>query len=160
LRIGLRLGLCFATIVCLFSLVGGFSIWQIHMLHSQIHRVDELDRQILSVLRADNTILRFAELARTAAAAQDANRFQAEAQAIGLELRRFMDAVDNASRAAPETSGIPAAGWTTLVYCRRAIEEQLQEMSRLSEKGDWSAISLRLGEQVGLDGARLQPGRG
>jgi diguanylate cyclase (GGDEF)-like protein/PAS domain S-box-containing protein len=149
LRIGLRLGLCFAMIVCLFSLVGAFSIWQIHMLHSQIHRVDELDRQILSVLRADNTILRFAELARTAAAAQDANRFQAEAQAIGVELRHFMDAVDNASRAAPETSGIPAAGWTTLVYCRRAIEEQLQEMSRLSEKGDWSAINLRLGKQVG-----------
>jgi|HubBroStandDraft_1064217.scaffolds.fasta_scaffold18884_3 diguanylate cyclase (GGDEF)-like protein/PAS domain S-box-containing protein len=148
LRIGLRLSLCFCMIVSLFTLVVVFAIWQIRMLHSQIHRVDQLDRQILSVLRADNTILRFAELARTAASAQDANRFQAEAQAIEQELHRFMDAVDNASRAAPEASGIPAAGWTTLVYCRRAIEEQLHEMSRLSEKGDWSAINLRLGKQV------------
>ncbi|HXM41721.1 MAG TPA: diguanylate cyclase [Bryobacteraceae bacterium] len=148
LRIGLRLGLCFSIVVGMFTLVGALSIWQVHMLYRQTDRVDELDRQILSVLRADNTILRFAELARTAASAQDATRFQAEARAIQQELRRFMDAVDNASRAIPRTSGISAAGWTTLVYCRRAIEEQLQGMSRLSEKGDWSAIGFRLGKQV------------
>jgi len=148
LRIGPRLGLCFSIIVCLFTLVGVFAIWQIHMLHGQIQRVDEMDRQILSVLRANNTILRFAALARSAAAAQDSRRFQAEAQAMTLELRRFMDAVDSTARATPETRGIPAAGRTTLLYCRRAIEEQLQEMSRLAEKGDWSAIGLRLGKQV------------
>ena len=154
LRIGLRLGICFSTIVWLFTLVVVFGIWQIHMLHGQIRRVDELDRQILAVLRVDNTILRFAELARTAASARDAVRFQAEARAIELELRRFMDAVDDASRATSGTTGIPAAGWTNLVYCRRAIEEQLQVMARLSEKGDWSAINLRLGNQVNwMEGA-------
>ena len=148
LRIGPRLGLCFSIIVGLFTLVGVFSIWQIHMLHSQIHRIDELDRQILSVLRADNTILRFAALARTAASTQDAHQFQGEAQAITLELQRFMDAADNTARATPENSGILAAGWTSLVYCRRAIEEQLQEMARMSERGDWGAINLRLSKQV------------
>ncbi len=148
LRIGLRLGLCFAIIVGLFTLVGVLAIWQIHMLHSQIHRVDDLDREILSVLRADNTILRFSELARTATSAQDAHQFKAEAQAIEVELHLFMDAVDSSSHAAPDSPGISASAWTTLVYCRRAIEEQLYDMGRLADKGDWSAIDLRLAEQI------------
>ncbi len=149
LRIGQRLGVCFFSIVALFTMVGAFAIWQVHMLHGQMQRIDDLDHQTLSVLRADNTILRFAELERSAASARDARRFQDQAQTVERKLHQFMDAVDNASRASPQSSGITADAWSTLVYCQRAIEEQLHDMSRLSEKGDWSAINLRVGTQLG-----------
>lgn len=115
LRIGQRLGVCFFSIVALFTMVGAFAIWQVHMLHGQMQRIDDLDHQTLSVLRADNTILRFAELERSAASARDARRFQDQAQTVERKLHQFMDAVDNASRASPRAPGLrrtPGAPWS------------------------------------------------
>src|SRR6201987_561697 len=106
LNIGPRLVLCFALIL-LSTLAGDVIVLlQFHTVQAQVERLNEYDRELVTVSRVHSDMLRLRDTLESLALAKNAERLKAETQSmnevLGEDMRRAKSAVltvhsDNAS---------------------------------------------------------------
>jgi signal transduction histidine kinase len=148
--IGRRLTLAFGSVALIIACGAAVASWQFHNILQETRMLAAADDKMLAVyrVRADVGAIRrrLDELSNV----HDAARFAPSAHRLRQEL--FED-IDQALRYFHET-GTPVPG--TLGALRDAIGDQFDAMQRLNEVNDWTAVRLRLDNQVNaiLDGVR------
>lgn len=150
MSIGRRLALAFGSVALIIACGAAVASWQFHNILQETRTLTAADDKMLAVyrVRADVGAIRrrLDELSKV----HDTARFAPSAYRLRREL--FED-IEQALRYFHET-GTPVPG--TLGALRDAIGDQFDAMQRLSEVNDWTAVRLRLDNQVNeiLDGVR------
>jgi PAS domain S-box-containing protein len=142
-----RLLLCFACIVLTMLCGGAVVLSEFRVVRVQAERLDDLDQQLVAVLRLHASLLSFHGRLEELAEAEDAGRLAAEAEA----LRRGV--LEETERARIALQQLPAAVTRdrtilpTLEAVQGALPSQLQTLSHLAVLGDWRAVRSRLANQ-------------
>jgi PAS domain S-box-containing protein len=147
LKIGVRLTLCFATIVLLMVAGDIVTIWQVSLMRGQAQRLNQVDQKSVSVLRAHADLLAFRDQLDSLAATQDARRFVLES---GPLRGRFLEEVELANQAlkVPPSVERDPTMLSTLETIQSALPAQIDALTDLAASGDWQAVRLRLRNQV------------
>jgi PAS domain S-box-containing protein len=148
LKIGTRLTLCFAAIVVLMAVAGLVTLWQFTLIRGQAHRLNQVDQKSLAMLRVHANLLMFQDRLATLATTQDAQRFAEEA---GMLRRQFLEEVELANQALrvpPVSVERDPAMLSTLETIQSTLPAQIDALTGLAAAGDWSAVRLRLRNQV------------
>jgi PAS domain S-box-containing protein len=148
LNIGRRLVLCFVLII--LSMLGGDAVvlWQFHNVRLQAERLNGLDQELAAVLRVHASLLAFHDRLEEIANYEDPGRLVAEAEPLN---RAVLEATQRASvilgklpaSVEPDPTILP-----TLEVIQRALQSQLVAITGLANLSDWSAVRLRLANQV------------
>ena len=142
MSIGRRLALAFGSVAFIIACGAAIASWQFHNILEETRTLTAVDDKVLAVyrVRADVGAIRrrLDDLSRL----RDASAFSPSARRLRKELS---DDIDQALLYFRET-GTPVPG--TLGALRDAIGDQFDAMQRLTEVNDWTAVRLRLDNQV------------
>ena len=148
MRIGARLTSCFAAIL-LWILLGSFlALWQFNTYDRHVQQLDEIDRQVESVLRVNNNVLAYQETLRNAAATHQGRTFAAAVLPFRALLNGNLDRTWQELRASEYDRQHYAMTIAVLAYFRKAIPHQIDVLLEMAAAEDWQAIQLRLDSQV------------
>lgn len=150
MSIGRRLTLAFASIALIIVFGAAIANWEFAGILRQTRRIAAVDDQALAVYRVRADVGAIRRRLETYTKAQDASTFAANSQLLRQDLLRD---VEHSLKYFRET-GTPVPA--TLGALRDTINDQLDAMQRLAEVKDWTAIQLRLDNQVDgiLNGVR------
>ncbi len=150
MSIGRRLTLAFATIALIIACGAAIASWEFAGVLRQTRRLAAVDDQALAVYRVRADVGAIRRRLETYSKAQDVSTFDANARLLRQDLLRD---VEQSLRYFRET-GTPVPA--TLGALRDTINDQLDAMQGLAEVKDWTAIQLRLDNQVDdiLNGVR------
>jgi PAS domain S-box-containing protein len=148
LNIGPRLILCFVAIVLSMLVGDALVLWQFHNVRLQAERLNGFDQELAAVLRVHASLLAFHDRLEEIANYEDAERMIAEAGALNkavLEETQRASVVLNKlpSGVQPDPTILP-----TLQVIQRTLQAQLEAITSLATLSDWSAVRLRLANQV------------
>lgn len=148
LNIGPRLILCFVAIVLSMLVGDALVLWQFHNVRLQAERLNGFDQELAAVLRVHASLLAFHDRLEEIANYEDAERLIAEAGALNkavLEETQRASVVLNKlpSGVQPDPTILP-----TLQVIQRTLQAQLEAITSLATLSDWSAVRLRLANQV------------
>jgi PAS domain S-box-containing protein len=148
LNIGPRLTLCFAFIILL--MLGGDSVvlWQFHVVRLQSERLNGSDQELTAVLRVHASLLAFHDKLEEIANDEDSERLVAEARPLNSSILDNMQHARSALGMLPSSIHPDPTILPTLQVIQRTMESQLEEITDLATSGDWSAVRLRLANQV------------
>jgi PAS domain S-box-containing protein len=148
LNIGPRLLVCFVLIILSMLAGDALVLWQFQIVRLQAQRLKDYDEELVAVLRVHANLLAVHEKLEAVANIEDAGRLIAE---VGPLHKTF---VEDAQRARSVLNSLPASIQadpsilSTLEVVDRTLESQFEEISDLATVGDWSAVRLRLTNQV------------
>jgi PAS domain S-box-containing protein len=148
LNIGPRLLVCFVLIILSMLAGDALVLWQFQIVRLQAQRLKDYDEELVAVLRVHANLLAVHEKLEAVANIEDAGRLIAE---VGPLHKTF---VEDAQRARSVLNSLPASIQadpsilSTLEVVDRTLESQFEEISDLATLGDWSAVRLRLTNQV------------
>jgi PAS domain S-box-containing protein len=148
LNIGPRLLVCFVLIILSMLAGDALVLWQFQIVRLQAQRLKDYDEELVAVLRVHANLLAVHEKLEAVANIEDAGRLIAE---VGPLHKTF---VEDAERARSVLHSLPASIQSdpsilsTLEVVDRTLESQFEEISDLATVGDWSAVRLRLTNQV------------
>ena len=147
-NIGPRLILCFVAIVLSMLVGDALVLWQFHNVRLQAERLNGFDQELAAVLRVHASLLAFHDRLEEIANYEDAERLIAEAGALNkavLEETQRASVVLNKlpSGVQPDPTILP-----TLQVIQRTLQAQLEAITSLATLSDWSAVRLRLANQV------------
>ena len=123
-------------------------LWQFQIVRLQAERLKDYDQELVAVLRVHANLLAVHEKLEAIANIEDAGRLVAE---VGPLNKAF---VEDARRARSVLNSLPSSMQSdpsilsTLEVVDRTLESQFEEISDLATLGDWSAVRLRLTNQV------------
>jgi formate hydrogenlyase transcriptional activator len=148
LRIGTRLTVCFLVIALSMIAADAVVFWQFRQMAGAGRGVSNADHASLAVVRLHLDVSTFREHVAVLESSHDANRFSTEAAGLRQILLRDAEDAEQALRMSPEITRedptIPAALDTLKV----ALPSQLDIAVQLSGAGDWTALRLRLKQQI------------
>ena len=148
LAIGTRLILGFAFITLSMLAADAIILWQFHLVRTHAELLNDVDQQLVAVLRVHTSILAFHDRLDGLADAEDADRLLIEAgplrTAVLEEIRRATSAL---SRPPFDARRDPTI-LSTLRVIQSALPSQLEAITTLATSGDWRAVHLRLANQV------------
>lgn len=142
MTIGRRLTIAFATIALIIVFGAAVASWEFAGILRQTRRLAAVDDQALAVYRVRADVGAIRRRLETFSKAQNVSTFNANAQSLRQGLLRD---VDQSLKYFRET-GTPVPA--TLGALRDTITDQLDAMQGLAEVKDWTAIQLRLDNQV------------
>ena len=147
LRIGIRLTVCFVFIILLMVASHTFTLWQFGRVRLQEENMHQLDRESQAVLRVHADLLILRNELEDLAAARDASRLASETSEMR---RRFLDEAEEANRALRRHSGLSRdpTMLSTLETIQSSLPGQIDALRDLADAGDWSAVHLRVQNQV------------
>ena len=148
LNIGPRLVVCFAVIL-LSTLAGDVIVLlQFHTVQAQVERLNQFDRELVTVSRVHSDMLRLRDTLESLALAKNAERLKAEThsmnEVLAEDMRRAKSAVltvhsDNAS----DPTILP-----TLAVVQSNLQSETASVIELAEANDWNALQVRLANQL------------
>ena len=148
LSIGRRLTVCFLIIVVSMVVADGVGLWQFRRTVAPSQRLNDADQISLAFARVHLDVDTLRDKVAALESTHDTNQFSTEAS--GFQ-RRFLQDISDAQRSlsiapgiAPEDPTIPAA----LETLRITLPSQLDTAAQLAAAGDWTAVRLRLNEQI------------
>lgn len=147
LRIGVRLTLCFVSIILLMVASHAFTLWQFGRVRLQEEHMHQLDRESQAVLRVHADLLILRRELEDLAAARDASRLASET----TEMRqRFLNEAEEANRSLRQYSGVSRdpTMLSSLETIQSSLPGQIDALRDLAEAGDWGAVRLRVQNQV------------
>jgi signal transduction histidine kinase/HAMP domain-containing protein len=147
LNIRPRLTLCFAFIILAMLAGSAVLIWQFNRTRAQAERLSRVDQKFIAVLQAHINLMSFHEgLDALAHSDQPLPISEVEAlqQALVAASRRSKDAL---SRLPAETPS-DAASLPSLIAIQDILPAQLEAVTALAREGDWTAVRLRVINQV------------
>ncbi len=142
MTIGARLTMAFASVTLIIGCGAAVTSWQFIGIRSQTTRLTRVDDQVLAIYRVRADVGAIRRRLETVSKTRDVSRFDSSADSLGREL--FGD-IKQSLRYFYETS-TPVPG--TLGALGDAISDQFDAMHRLADVNDWTAIQLRLDNQV------------
>ena len=147
LNIGPRLVLCFALIILLMFAGDAVVLWQFQIAQLQAERLKDYNEELVSVLRVHANLLAFHDTLEGIADDKDAGRLVSEAghltSAFSEVTQRVRDALSSLPSGAQPDPILP-----TLEIVQRTLASQLEEITDLATLGQWSAVRLRIANQV------------
>ena len=144
LSIRTRLTACFVAIVVLMIAVDGLTVWQFRRMAAAVEGLSNADQTSLAVIRVHLDIDTFRD--KMAALANSHDTQQLSSEVASLE-QRFLQDVGQAEqmlRASEQNAAISSALETLKV----TLPSQLHTAIELANAGDWTAVRLRLGQQM------------
>jgi signal transduction histidine kinase len=124
------------------------AFWQFRQMVGSSRRLGNADQTLLAIVRLRLDVGTLRENVATLESSHDAKQFSAEAAGHRQNLFRDVEDAEQALRMAPEIERgdptIPAALQTLKV----ALPSQLDIAVQLSDAGDWTAVGLRLKQQI------------
>jgi len=148
MRIGVRLASCFAIILLLIVTGSVLALWQLNAYDRHVRSLDRIDRQVVAVLRVNNTVLAYQGILQNAAAERDAGKFVTAIRPFKNRLSRDLEAARDALRDSAGTPQEHAVTIAVLAYFRSMVPKQIDVALAMAESGDWLALHLRLDNQV------------
>jgi len=133
----------------IFSMFAGDAIvlWQFHVAQRQAELSKTYNEELVSVLRVHANLLAFGDRLEAVSKEEDMERLVAEAGRFTSTFTR------DTQRAKAALTGLPSEIESdpvlpTLEIVQRTLASQLEEITDLAGMGDWSAVRLRLANQV------------
>jgi PAS domain S-box-containing protein len=123
-------------------------LWQFHIVRVQADRSNGFDQELAAVLRVHASLLSFHDRLESIADDEDAERLLNEARPMSSAI------LGDTERARNDLNNLPAGIkadptiFPTLQVIQRTMRSQLEEIADLAKTGDWSAVRLRLANQV------------
>jgi PAS domain S-box-containing protein len=148
LQIRRRLSICFALIIALMLAGNCFLLWQFHLVRVQHEHLTAVDQQLIAVLRVHSGLMSFYEKLDTFAHAEDANRLLKEAEPLRDALLEDTQRIMNSLSKLPPESHVDPNLLPTLETIESALPSQLEVIAALVRSGDWTAVKLRLDNEV------------
>lgn len=148
LNIGPRLALSFVLIILAMLVGDALVLWQFHTVREQAGRLNGYDQEFVTVLRVHESLLSFHDKLEALADDQNPGRMAAEA---GPLAQAFIADTQGAKRILTSLpSGIQAdtAIIPTIEIVQRTLRSQLEEITDLASRSDWSAVHRRIANQV------------
>jgi PAS domain S-box-containing protein len=147
LNIGPRLVLCFVLIILSMFVGDAVVLWQFQITQLQAERLKDYNEELVSVLRVHVDLLAFHDTLEAAANDEDVGRLVSEAKNLTDAFMEDMQRVRNAVSSLPSGSQ-PEPILPALEIVERTLASQLEEITDLADQGDWSAVRLRIANQV------------
>lgn len=123
-------------------------LWQFHAVRLQQQRVDGLDQELVAVLRVHASLLALYDRLEALANFQDAGRLVVEAGSSNKVILEETRRARSVLHVLPTSVDLDPAILSTLEIIQRTLESQLDEITDLAKLGDWTAVRLRLANQV------------
>lgn len=148
LNIGPRLIACFAVIL-LSTLAGDVIVlWQFHTVQAQVERLNEYDRELVTVSRVHSDMLRLRDALESLADAKNAERLKAETQAMNEVLAEDMERAKSAVVAVHSDNASDPTILPTLAVVHSNLQSETASVIELAEANDWNALQVRLTNQL------------
>ena len=148
LTIGARLTLCFAIIVALMAGAATVALLQLNFVQARIHRLYEVDQKSIAVLRVHSDLLMLRDRLESSLQKRDAGQFAAEARPLSNSLLEELELAKQVLGASYSSESESRTRLSMLEMVERALPAQVSELTALAESDDWSAVRLRLENQV------------
>jgi PAS domain S-box-containing protein len=148
MKIGVRLTLCFIAIVSLMFASYLFTLWQFDAVRKQEDRVHQLDQESRAVLNVHTTLLALRDGLEDLTALQDSSNFATQIAALRTHFLREVDAANQALRAPRSEGEHDPSILSTLDAIQSSVPNQIDALTDLAKIGDWSAVQLRIHNQV------------
>lgn len=148
LTIGARLTISFAIIMALMAGAAAFALLQLGLVQGRVHRLYQVDQRSIAVLRVHSDLLMLRDRLESSLQTQDASRFATEALPLSQDLLEELERAKQAL-AIPYPNVSERATWLPMLeMVQHTLPSQVSELTALAESGDWSAVRLRLENQV------------
>jgi signal transduction histidine kinase/ActR/RegA family two-component response regulator len=143
-RIGTRLSLCFAFLILLTAVSAGFATRQLGVSEIQTAQLDEADRGIIAVLHVSNDVARFAVAVRSA---QDLEHLKAVMPPLRSQMLKDMQVAVKFPQGDRVTGQTQAFTSSLLSHFELTVPSEIEQITALTEAGDWQAARLRIKNQ-------------
>jgi signal transduction histidine kinase len=137
-----RLSIAFGSLICIIALGGAIATWEFSTVLNQSRSISEADAKLIAVYRVRGDVGRIRSDLGRVAKFRDAVGF---ADLAGQLKGQIFSDIRNAAADFRE-AGTPVPA--TLAAAADAIAGQFAAMQRLIEAGDWTAVSLRIDNQM------------
>ena len=148
LNIGPRLILCFALIIVLMFAGDVIVLWQFHIVQARAERLDEYDEALVAVLRVHSDVLQFRDTLESLANEKNSGHLKTETQAMNEAFAQDMRSANSALLAVHSDNDSDATILPTLAVVQSNLQSESASMIDLAQAGDWSALQLRLANQI------------
>jgi len=148
LAIGTRLLLGFVFIILSMLAADAIILWQFHLVRTYAERLNDVDQQLVAVLRVHTSILAFHDRLDGLADAEDADRLLIEAGPLRTAVLEDIRRATSALSRPPFDARRDPTILSTLRVIQSALPSQLEAITTLATSGDWRAVHLRLANQV------------
>jgi PAS domain S-box-containing protein len=148
LNIGPRLALCFVSIVASMLCGDAAVLWQFHVVRIQTEHLNSYDQELVALLRVHSDLLAFHASLESSANDKDIARLISDGESATAKFVTDAQAVQHVIQTQPsgllsDTTIVP-----TLAVVDTAFRSQFASIVGLAKRGDWSAVQLRLDNQI------------
>ena len=148
LIVGSRLKLTFTILMVLILGGNGLLLWQFHIARRQTDRLNAVNRQVIAVLRLEESLRSFDQRLGELARARDADRIRTEAGPLSKILLEQTQRARDAVTHLPAQIPIDPAFLPTLDAIEITLPSQLEAIASLTAAGDWETVHLRLANEL------------
>jgi PAS domain S-box-containing protein len=148
LNIAPRLTLCFVFIILAMLVGNAVMLWQFHLARAQALRLNGVDQELIAVLQAHTGLMSFYERLDLLAHSENSDRLVSEVEGLRSALLQNNQRSRNALTALPANVQLDPALLPTLQAIQDALPAELGAITLLAKAKDWSAVRLRLANQV------------
>jgi PAS domain S-box-containing protein len=146
-NIGPRLVLCFLLIILSMFAGDVLVLWQFQIAQLQAERLKDYNEELVAVLRVHANLLAFDNTLEVVANDENAGRMVSEAERVTSAFAEDAGRVRKALNSLP-SGAQPEPILPELEIIQRTLASQLEEISDLATLGQWSAVRLRIANQV------------
>ena len=147
LSIGTRLTACFVAIVLLMIAADVVAIWQFWQMAVPMQRLSNADKASLAVIRVHLDIDMFRDQLTALASNRDTRQFASEAASLGQKFQADVEQAEQTLSASPDIEQ-DATISSALQTLKITLPTQFDTAVELATAGDWTAVRLRLTEQI------------
>ena len=147
LKIGVRLGACFLTIVVLMIAGDAVSIWQLHQLETHTKALKAADNASSAIVRLHLDVNSFSGRVAVLTRGHNASQFANEAALLRETFLRHVREAEQILDTSPEIAQDPFTS-STLKTLKVTLPSQIDSEIELANAGDWPAIQFRLTGQT------------
>jgi len=148
LNIHRRLTFCFVFIIALMLVGNGVLLWQLHLIHTQVERLNGINEELIEVLRVHTGLLSVYERLGVAARSEDAARLLKESETLRTGLLDDAQRTEAAFNHLPPEVKVDQTVLPTLESIERTLPSQLEAIKTLAVSGEWEAVRMRISVQV------------
>jgi signal transduction histidine kinase/HAMP domain-containing protein len=148
LNIRPRLMLCFAVIILAMLAGNAVLLWQFDRARAQAERLSAVDQKFITVLQAHINLVSFHERLNALAHSDSSPLPVRELEALHHEIVEGSRRSKEALSRLPVDTRSDAASLPTLIAIQDILPAQLEAVTALATSGDWTAVRLRLTNQV------------
>jgi len=148
LNIHRRLTFCFVFIIALMLVGNGVLLWQLHLIRTQVERLNGINEELIEVLRVHTGLLSVYERLGVAARSEDAARLLKESETLRTGLLDDAQRTEAAFNHLPPEVKVDQTVLPTLESIERTLPSQLEAIKTLAVSGEWEAVRMRISVQV------------